>query len=133
MGITNGRQPSIALLGSPGAARAAMMAALRDAQRDAVDGLGAGGIVGAILVVDVDEGVTSDVRADVEAAAHGRVPIIGALVHVPVGGDEELGELLVMEVRELLAKHRVGGDSTPVAFSAATLAARPAGSGDRGA
>jgi translation elongation factor EF-Tu-like GTPase len=123
MGITNARQPSIALLGSPGAARAAMTAALRGAQRDTVDGLGAG-IVGAVLVVDVDEGVTSDVRADVEAAAHGRVPILGALVHVPAGGDEELGELVEMEVRELLAKYRVGGDSTPVAFSAATLSAK---------
>jgi len=124
MGITNRSQPGITLLGSPGAASAAMTAALRDAQRDVVDGLIPGGVVSAVLVVDLDEGVTAAVRDDVEAAAHGRVPIIGALVYIPAGGDEELGELLEMEVRELLAKHRVGGDATPVAFSAQELSAK---------
>jgi translation elongation factor EF-Tu-like GTPase len=124
MGIANRSQASIALIGSTGAARAEMAAALRDAQRDPVDWLGAGGVVGAVLVVELEEGVTSAVRDDVEAAAHARVPVLGALVHVPAGGDEELGDLLEMEVREVLAKYRVGGDSTPVAFSAAKLTAK---------
>jgi translation elongation factor EF-Tu-like GTPase len=124
MGIANRSQASIALLGSPGAARAAMTSALRAAHRDTVDGLTTGGIVGAVLVVDVDDGVTSAVRADVEAAARERVPVLGALVHVPAGGDQELGDLLEVEVRELLAKHRLGGDSTPVGFSADALSAK---------
>jgi len=69
----------------------------------------------AVLVVSATESVVEGTRQSVERAQLFGVPIVAvALTQCDKVDDVEMTDLIVLEVRELLNKYRMGGDQTTV-------------------
>lgn len=84
---------------------------------------GAAQMDGAILVISAPDGPMPQTREHILLAKQVGVPsIVVFLNKVDMVPDQEMLDLVEMEVRELLASYKMGGDDTPIVKGSALLA-----------